>query len=143
MATNDQPPLSLEAIQNSLLESPFQAPFHLRLNAFDRTTGVCELQMDFVAAAERSLGSRQFHGGAIASLVDIAGAYAIFALLGYGVPTISLHVDYLRPALDTNLTARASVRKAGRTVAVVDVEVTSSAGKLVAIGRGTYGTGNQ
>jgi uncharacterized protein (TIGR00369 family) len=143
MAVNDQPSLSLDAIRNSLAESPFQAPFHLQLIAFDRGTGTCELQMNFVSAAERSPGSRQFHGGAIASLVDIAGGYAILALLGHGVPTISLHVDYLRPALDTNLSARAFVRKAGRTVAVVDVEVTSSAGNVVAIGRGTYGISNK
>jgi len=134
--------LTLETLQESLDESPFQRPFHLQVKTFDSTVGLFEVQMNFVTAAERSTGSRQFHGGAIASLIDIAGDYALVAVLGHGVPTINLRVDYLRPAADTNLTARAVVRKAGRTVAVVDVEVTNSAGALVALGRGTYGTRN-
>jgi uncharacterized protein (TIGR00369 family) len=95
--------------------------------------------MDFVPAAERSADTRQFHGGAIASLIDIAGDYALFALLGHGVPTIDLRIDYLRPAIDTGLTARAVVRRVGRTIGVVDIEVTATSGKTIALGRGTYG----
>jgi uncharacterized protein (TIGR00369 family) len=140
MISDERTRVSLDEIQRSLEESPFQKPFHLRANKLDATAGTIELQMDFVTAAERSSGTRQFHGGAIASLIDIAGDYALFVLLGHGVPTINLRIDYLRSATDTNLTARAIVRKAGRTVAVVDVEVSNSVGKLVALGRGTYGT---
>jgi len=84
--------------------------------------------------------TRQYHGGAIASLIDIAGDYALWAMLGYGVPTINIRIDYLRPASDTRLRAQARVRRAGRTVGVVDIDVLDDQDRLVAIGRGTYGT---
>src|SRR5262249_32198069 len=49
-------------------------------------------------------------------------------------------IDYLRPAVGNSLAATALVRRAGRTIAVVDVEATDDAGRLVAIGRGCYST---
>jgi acyl-coenzyme A thioesterase PaaI-like protein len=42
--------------------------------------------------------------------------------------------------MNTALTATARVRRAGRSVGVVDVDVTDSAGNLVAIGRASYST---
>ncbi|MGD0505603.1 MAG: PaaI family thioesterase [Steroidobacteraceae bacterium] len=139
MSTDELPSLTLERIQQSLDESPFQRPFRFRVLSFDSAVGVVEIQMDFVPAAERTADTRQFHGGAIASLIDIAGDYALFARLGHGVPTIDLRIDYLRPAIDTGLIARAVVRRVGRTIGVVDIEVTATSGKTIALGRGTYG----
>jgi uncharacterized protein (TIGR00369 family) len=89
---------------------------------------------------ERAPGTGQYHGGVIASLIDIAGDFALIAVLGHGVPTINFRVDYLRPASNGDLLARARVRKAGRTVGVVDIEVDDPGGRLVAVGRGCYGT---
>jgi uncharacterized protein (TIGR00369 family) len=139
MSTDATSPLTLERIQQSLDESPFQRPFRFRVVSFDGAAGTIQIQMNYVPEAERSPDTRQFHGGAIASLIDIAGDYALLARLGHGVPTIDLRIDYLRPAIDTDLMARAAVRKVGRTIAIVDVEVTAASGKTVALGRGTYG----
>jgi uncharacterized protein (TIGR00369 family) len=58
--------------------------------------------------------------------------------VGGGVPTINFRVDFLRPASNTALTATATTRRLGRTVAVVDVDVHDDNGKLCAVGRGTY-----
>ena len=74
------------------------------------------------------------------ALIDVAGDYALISHVGAGVPTINFRTDYLRPAMNTSLTAHAYVRRAGRTVGVVDIDVTNDDGKLVAIGRGCYGT---
>ena len=60
-------------------------------------------------------------------------------LIGNPLPTINLRVDYLRPARAT-LTLAARVRRAGKTVGVVDVDVRSEADELVAIGRANYST---
>ena len=79
-------------------------------------------------------------GKAIASLIDIAGDFALIAVLGYGVPTINFRVDYLRPAANADLLAQARVRRAGRTIGVVDIDVTDPSGRLIALGRGCYGT---
>jgi uncharacterized protein (TIGR00369 family) len=56
------------------------------------------------------------------------------------LPTINFRVDYLRPAVNTALTIMARVRRAGRSVGIVDVDVMDSAQNVVAIGRATYST---
>ena len=87
---------------------------------------------------ERRAGTGQYHGGAIAALIDIAGDYALVMKVGGGVPTINFRVDYLRPGTNTALTATAKTRRLGRTIAVVDIDVHDDQGKLCAVGRGTY-----
>jgi uncharacterized protein (TIGR00369 family) len=133
--------VSEESTLTALLqESPFQQLFDLSCTRLERTTGEVEIAMGYTPSVERSTGTRQYHGGAIASLIDIAGDYALWAVLGFGVPTINIRIDYLRPAAATRLRAQARVRKAGRTVGVVDIDVLDDQDRLVAVGRGTYGT---
>ena len=59
-------------------------------------------------------------------------------LVGGGVPTMNLRVDYLRPAVGAFLEGVAVVRKTGKSSAVIDIDIFSVDRKLVAIGRGTY-----
>jgi uncharacterized protein (TIGR00369 family) len=54
--------------------------------------------------------------------------------------TIDLRIDYLRPADDSDLTATATLIKAGRSVARADIEITDAQGRLIAIGRGSFST---
>ena len=49
-------------------------------------------------------------------------------------------MDYLKPAVGEALTAVARVRRTGRTVTVVDIDVMNEQDQLVAMGRGTYAT---
>ena len=79
-----------------------------------------------------------YHGGPVASLIDIAGDMAVAVRAGGGVPTISLRVDYLRPCTGSRLLATARLRRFGRTIAVSDVDVHDDQGRLCAVGRGTY-----
>jgi len=90
---------------------------------------------------ERLADSGQWHGGPLACLIDTAGCYACMMALGHGVPTVNFRIDYLRPAINTELTAIATVRKAGRSVTIADVDVLNKDGRLIAIGRGTYSSG--
>ena len=46
----------------------------------------------------------------------------------------------LRPAIDTALIVTGRVRRSGRLVGVVDIDVANENGQLVAIGRATYAT---
>jgi uncharacterized protein (TIGR00369 family) len=80
----------------------------------------------------------ELHGGVIASLIDIAGDYAVALKLGRGVPTINLRIDYLRPGRGSKAIAKAWIVRCGRTIATVDVEVADESGKVFAVGRGTY-----
>jgi uncharacterized protein (TIGR00369 family) len=74
------------------------------------------------------------HGGATASLIDTASAFAILTLLKEGetTTTIDLTIHYLRPLTEGRATAKASVRKAGRRVLTVSVDVSDEAGNLAA-----------
>lgn len=94
--------------------------------------------MDMRPELERRPGTRQFHGGPIAAFIDIVGDFAIGMLVGGGVPTMNFRIDYLRPAIGSALVAVARVRRAGRTVTVVDVEIIDNEERVVALGRGTY-----
>ena len=88
---------------------------------------------------ERGKDSGQWHGGPIASVIDTVGDFALIVLLGRGLPTINLRVDYLKPAKG-DLTVIGRVRRNGRNVGVSDVDVFDASGALVAIGRGAYST---
>ena len=46
----------------------------------------------------------------------------------------------MRPAVNTDLHAKGMVRRAGRTLAVADVEIANDDGKMIAIGRGILST---
>ncbi len=130
----------IDKLQSFMDASPFIRECGMRLVEADVDEQRLRIDMPLVARLERATGSKQFHGGAIASLIDTAGTFALVMLSAKAIPTINFRTDFLRPAIDTTLTAEAHVRKAGRTVGVVDIEVTDRDGQLVAIGRGTFGT---
>lgn len=87
---------------------------------------------------ERQPGTDQWHGGTISAIIDIAGCYCLTLLAGEPLPTINFRADYLRPAVGTDLTAIARIRRAGRTVGVVDVDVEDDNQRLVAVGRACF-----
>ena len=77
------------------------------------------------------------HGGAIATLIDVAGAAASASGAPPGVKggaTSTLTVSYLAPADGVDLSAEARVIQRGRSQTVSDVEVRDPAGRLLAKG---------
>jgi len=131
-------PLNEAQLQEALAASPFCAFLNLDVVSADAQRQEVIMKMPFRPEFERSPGTGQFHGGPIAALVDTVGDYAIGMMVGRGVPTINFRVDYLRPAVDTSLTAVARVRRSGKTIAVVDIDVFDDQERLLAVGRGTY-----
>jgi uncharacterized protein (TIGR00369 family) len=133
-----QEPLTRERIQAAMDRSPYICFHQMRCEQVDHEAQCVLVRMPMRPELERAPGSGQWHGGAIAALIDTAGDYALALVVGGGVPTINFRTDYLRPATDTDLIATASVRRAGRTIGVVDVDVHDERGRLVAVGRGCY-----
>ncbi|MDA0340157.1 MAG: PaaI family thioesterase [Proteobacteria bacterium] len=131
-------PLNQEQVQTLLDDSPYIAFMKLEVVSMDLDKDEIVIRMPMRPEFERRAGTGQYHGGAIAALIDIAGDYALVMKVGGGVPTINFRVDFLRPASNTALTATATTRRLGRTVAVVDIDVHDDNGKLCAVGRGTY-----
>jgi len=133
-------PLSGEDLQRMLSGSPFISFLGLKVTEADpakeQVTMVCEMRPEF----ERGLRTGQWHGGPIAAIIDTVGDYALIMSLRRALPTINFRVDYLRPAIKTRLITTAKVRRAGKSVGVVDVDVFNEQNALVAVGRATYST---
>jgi uncharacterized protein (TIGR00369 family) len=132
-------PMTVPALQAKLDRSPFGRFLGLTIAAIDHGREEVVIAMPMRPEFERSDRSGQYHGGVIASLIDIAGDFALILKVGAGVPTINFRVDYLRPASNTGLKATATARRLGRTIGVVDIDVHDDAGRLIAVGRGCYG----
>lgn len=130
--------LDAAAIQATFERSPFISTLGLTVEAVDYGAGALTVRMPMSEKVERRAGTKQFHGGPIAAFIDVVGDFAIGMLLGGGVPTINIRIDYLKPAVGDAITAVARVRRHGRTVTVVDIDVSDEKGALVAVGRGTY-----
>lgn len=121
-------------------ESTFNRFYQPTVISIDHDALALVLNVPMRDEFERFSGQGQWHGGAIAAIIDIAGDFALAITLGGAVPTINYRTDYLRPAFHTSLTASAKVRRAGRTVGVVDIDVLDDSERLVAVGRGCYST---
>lgn len=139
--SSDTPkPLSGDELQKMLDNSPFISFLGLKVVEVDpvqeRVTMTCAMRPEF----ERGKGTGQWHGGPLAAIIDTVGDYALIMALRRGLPTINFRVDYLRPAIRTGLIATATVRRAGKSVGVVDVDVFNEQKALLAIGRATYST---
>jgi uncharacterized protein (TIGR00369 family) len=80
------------------------------------------------------------HGGAVASLIDTAAAFAVLTQVEVNerVTTTDLTIHYLRPASSGRLTARARIVRGGRRLFVLSVEVANDKQILVATAVTSY-----
>ena len=130
--------LDKTATQAIFQASPFISSLNLEILEMDHDAQEITVRMPQSATMERRAGSKQFHGGPLAAFIDIVGDFAIGMMIGGGVPTMNLRIDYLKPAVGDAVIGVAKVRRRGRSACVVDIDVTNEEGVLVAIGRGTY-----
>ena len=81
------------------------------------------------------------HGGITASIADEAAWHAIETHFGYGArksTTTELKVNYLRPIVGKQATARAYMVRAGKTLCVLRVDIFDEKKNLAAISTVTY-----
>ncbi len=133
------PQFTPETLDAWMKASPFISFMALELVSADAAAGRLTMKMPMRPEFERGAGSGQFHGGPIAALIDTVGDFAVAFVVKGGVPTINFRVDYLRPSSGAYLLASASVRRVGRTIGVVDIDVFDDQQRLTAVGRGCYG----
>jgi len=128
--------MNAQEIQDRANRSPFTAHLQLEVRCLDANS--LTIRMPMRMQVQRIEGVEQFHGGAIATLIDVAGVYAVAVATGNSAPTVQLSVEYLKSAFGPWVDAIAKVRRSGRSLARVDIEVFSSDKELVALGRATY-----
>ena len=102
----------------------------MRLVSFGPGEAVVELDAD--ASHANPMGTVQ--GGILAAIADAAMGWAYMTTLGEGesYATLEIKTNFLRPVRAGRVSARARVRNAGRTVGLVECEVTTADGKVAA-----------
>jgi len=80
------------------------------------------------------------HGGATASVIDTAMAFAVVTKLADDekASTVDLTVHYLRPVTTGSIVCTAKVVKAGKRLLTVSAEVVNDEEKLIATALSTY-----
>ncbi len=80
------------------------------------------------------------HGGATASLIDTAMAFAVIAAIGTEekATTVDLTVQYLRPHTEGKVVCTAKVARAGKRLLFLSAEVVNEQNKLIATALSTY-----
>ena len=126
----------LRRIQKAVGTVPFARLLGIELD--DISSGTATLGLNIREELTQNHGV--VHGGAIASLIDTATAFAIISILAPRdrVTTVDLTISYVRPLTDGRITAIAKVLRAGRRLFVVSAEVFDKEGKLATTALSTY-----
>ena len=130
--------LTVAEMQEMIGRSRFHRLFRPEVRELDYDQLRLTVKMTMSPELERQPDTGQWHGGAVSAIIDTVGCYGLTMLAHEPLPTINFRTDYLRPAMNTDLLVLAQIRRAGRTVGVVDVDVTDDAGRLIALGRASY-----
>ena len=134
----DHNDLSVADIQFRIDQSLFHQLFKPEVLAVDNEQLELKLQVSMCPQFERQPGTKQWHGGVLASLVDIAGCYALMLVAKGPMLTLNFSTDFLRLAVSDTLTATAKVIRSGRTVGFVEVIVRNQEQDEVVTGRACY-----
>ena len=130
--------LTIADIQERIDRSKFHQLFRPEVLTLDNDAMTLEIKVHMCPEFERQPGTGQWHGGVLASLVDIAGCYALMLVAGGQMLTLNFSTDFLRLAASDHLIARAAVRRVGRSVGFVDASICDAGGAEVVKGTACY-----
>jgi len=126
------------ALVDSLQQAPFSKLLGLKIEA--AANGAAVVRMPFNLTLLNDGGPKApVHGGAIATLADLAACAAVWSLKETTrSATISMTVNYTGFATESDLVARAKVRRKGKRIASLSIEIVDDSGALVADALITY-----
>ena len=118
--------------------APFVAMLGLKIES--AADGAATVRMPFDLRILNDGGPMAaIHGGAIAALADVAACAAVWSLAATTrSATISITVNYTGFAVNSDLIARAQVKRSGKRIASLSVEVTDASDALIADALVTY-----
>ena len=136
MKTGKLDPAHIERLSSALNSVPFAKLLGIELEEID--SGIATLAFDIKPEMKQNHGV--VHGGAIASLIDSATAFAIISLLPLTehATTVDLTISYLRPLTEGRVRAVARVLRSGKRLIVVSAELFDEGGSLAATALSTY-----
>lgn len=129
---------AIAALQAEIDQAPFHGFLRPVVDALDPAAGTVTISLAIRPDMGRVSGETAAHGGVVASLADLTAHAAVRQRVGLTIPTVDLRLDYLRPADGARLVATATLLRCGRTLATVDVEIVTEAGKPAAVARATF-----
>ncbi|MDB5108571.1 MAG: hypothetical protein JWM69_1512 [Candidatus Binatus sp.] len=131
------PANNLSETIKSLEDAPFAKLLGLRIES--AADGEARVRMPHDAHLLNSGGPDvPVHGGAIAALADVAACAAVWTLpVTVSSATISMTVNYTGSGR-SDLLAHARVRRCGKRIASLNVEIVNDAGALIADALITY-----
>ena len=126
------------ALVDSLQQAPFSRLLGLKIES--SVNGDAVVRMPFNLALLNDGGPKApVHGGAIATLADLAACAAVWSLKETTrSATISMTINYTGFATESDLVARATVRRKGKRIASISIEIVDDSGALVADALITY-----
>lgn len=126
------------ALIAALEKAPFAALLGLKVES--ASGGAAVVRMPFNLALLNEGGPKApVHGGAIATLADLAACAAVWSLNEtVRSATVSMTVNFVGFATQSDLVARAQVRRKGKRIASINVEIADDSGALVADALVTY-----
>jgi uncharacterized protein (TIGR00369 family) len=136
MDTPRRPPEDVvEAMRGAFTETPLHRMLGLRFVDLGDDPGVI---IEMPVAAPAFNGSGNLHGGAIATLVDVAagscaGRASGFDPFGQSLVTADLHVRYLGRPKGDPVRAEARLVRSGHMLIVVEVQVLDPLDNLIAV----------
>lgn len=130
--------LDVEAFKRIVESASFHQLIGVRLEQADVEAGVAVLRQPYDPRLSIFPDAGVYHGGVIASLIDVAGAVACGLQVGRPTPTVNFRVDFLKSPAKVDLIATGKVVRAGKSIAVADVEISDDKGEVYSVGRGTF-----
>jgi uncharacterized protein (TIGR00369 family) len=136
--SGDAPRKNIDAMRGggpSAFAPPIAQLLGMRAVSFDDGSAVLELD----AGARHANPMGTLHGGVLCDLADLAMGVACHSTLqsGESFTTLELKINFLKPIWTGRLTARAQVKKGGRTTALLECEIRDDKGSLVAFATST------
>jgi uncharacterized protein (TIGR00369 family) len=129
-------PQKVTRAEKAFASVPYARFLGLQLGEF--RDGEVSIQLEVREELKQNQGV--VHGGAIASLIDTASAFAVLTRIETTerVTTTDLTIHYLRPVISGRITATARIVRGGRRLFVLSVDVTNDGNELVATAVTTY-----
>jgi uncharacterized protein (TIGR00369 family) len=129
-------PQKVTRAEKAFASVPYARFLGLQLGEF--RDGEASIQLDVRDELKQNQGV--VHGGAIASLIDTASAFAVLTRIEITerVTTTDLTIHYLCPVISGRITATARIVRGGRRLFVLSVDVTNDGNELVATAVTTY-----
>lgn len=128
----DQPQLDMARL---LLDGELPPPPIANLIGFTPiAVATGEARVEFEAGARHANPMGTLHGGVLCDIADAAMGIAYASTLepGESFTTLELKINFLKPVWNAKLQAVGRVVKRGRTIGLVECDVTDEQGQLVA-----------